>query len=331
MQPQGHHEGRRAGGQEGRRAGGQVIAVYDSNPDLRLPEGLQQCAALDELVSTDAQVIVVATPDDFHLNPTLVALRAGKTVFIEKPAATDIQVIKELERLSHGYPGKVLFSEKYSFANPVLAALAHKKELGDFMCGTTLYMMGDCDRILGTGSWRASTAYNPAAGGLSHNFMTALLFLDSPITGVRATGSVLSYKDLKGRGYDTMEGTLKFANGKFLTWLVSLANRGLTTPFGVRTVVHTLQFENGSLGYGPLPTDDRLIVGEKSVSIEPEADRSSWPEYNIELYARMYSNLIESMKTGNPSLHSIEQGINVAKACTLAFTSAKRDSSWLKL
>jgi predicted dehydrogenase len=190
--------------------------------------------------------------------------------------------------------------------------------------------MSSCDRIMGGGKWRTEQAYNPCAGGLSHNFMTALLFSGSPIARVRATGRVLAYKELEAHGgYDTMEGTLEFANGRQLSWNVCLATTKEVSPFRHRTVSHTLQFEHGSLTYGP--SGDQLnLSGVIHGATEPEARH--WRDYNIQMYRLMHRDLLASIGDENHTpRHTIEHGLNVAWACLLAFESAKLEGHWLKL
>lgn len=291
------------------------------------------CTTLPEFLRHDIELVVVATPDDRHLAPTRAALEADKRVFVEKPAATTRSDLKKLKGLVEKYPRRILFSEKYSFAHPVQAALSHRARLGQFLCGTTLYTMGQCDRIMGGGKWRTECAYNPCAGGLSHNFMTALLLVGSPIVRVRATGRVLTYHEHLDhfRGYDTMEGTLEFAGGQRLTWLVCLAAQGTDSPFEHRTVAHVFQFEHGSLAYGPTPQSDQLIVEGEHVVFPAEPGADGWTDYNYALYANMHRDVLASVATGRPALHDISQGINVAYACCLAFESAKRDGRWIKV
>lgn len=292
----------------------------------------------------DVDLIIVATPDNEHLTPTKdVIHEAIRYVFVEKPVATTFKDLAEFQLLVRRHPGTILFSEKYSFAYPVQGALALQDELGEFMTGSTTYTMWNCDRIMGGGRWRTEHAYNPCAGGLSHNFMTALLFAKSPIVRVRATGQVLTYHENldKYGGFDAMEGTLEFKNGKRMQWIVCLAVQGVSSPFAHRTVTHMMQFRRGSLVYGPLPEHDKLIVeGQFTVSFpsEPqlydpadiEKKRNLWAEYNVGvLYKSMYENILESIKKGTLSLHTIEHGINVAAACISAFQSAQNDGAWM--
>ena len=127
--------------------------------------------------------------------------------------------------------------------------LKEKEALGDYLYGTTFYTMGASEKIMGSGKWRTECAYNPCAGGLSHNFMVGLLFSGSNIKRVRAIGRVFNYHDNldKYGGYDFMEGTLEFDNGAILNWIVDLSTNDNNSLFGHRTVSHFFQFKNGSL------------------------------------------------------------------------------------
>ena len=298
-----------------------------------MPANVHNCADFEDLLRSDVDLVIVATPDGDHLEATKTALEHGKRVFIEKPVATSLTDIDEIEALAKRYPNRMLFSEKYSYAYPIRAALHHRPNLGEFLCGSTLYTMWKCDRIMGGGKWRTESAYNPCAGGLSHNFMTALLFSGAPIVRVRAMGQVLTYHELvEHGGYDTMEGTIEFANGRVMSWMVCLAVKGEDSPYGHRTIAHTWQFENGSLIYGPNPEHDQLIVNGKRIKFIPEHRAETWGEYNIELlYLGMHAEIRHSIETGNPARHRIEQGIDVARACALAFESAKRDGEWIDI
>ncbi|MDP2676982.1 MAG: Gfo/Idh/MocA family oxidoreductase [bacterium] len=296
----------------------------------------------DMIMKDGIDMVIVATPDNEHLEPAKYVLEEGRYVFVEKPVATSYEDLSQFRKLADRFPGKILFSEKYSFAYPIQKALAMQGRMGNFMVGSTLYTMWKCDRIMGGGKWRTEHAYNPCAGGLSHNFMTALLFAKSPIVRVRATGQVLTYHENLDthEGFDTMEGTLEFKNGRRLQWTVCLAVKGEDSPFAHRTVTHTFQFENGSLVYGPMPGDDRLTVTGQTVSFEREplltdpnatsAPKNLWAEYNIGgLYRGMHEDILSALKGEKKPLHTIEHGLNVAAACTYAFWSAHKDGEWM--
>ena len=53
--------------------------------------GCRWMTSLEELAASDVEAVTIATPDHLHMDPTLVMLRAGKHVMVEKPLATSVQ------------------------------------------------------------------------------------------------------------------------------------------------------------------------------------------------------------------------------------------------
>lgn len=331
--------------------GVEIVAFCDLNEE-RLVSAVQKfrgigykdfAAMLDD---PDIGLVVVATPDDQHLAPVKAALEAGKHVFLEKPVATTFADLWEIGKLAEKHPGMILFQEKYSFARPIEAALAHREALGEFLAGATNYFMWRCGRIMGPDGWRVNSPnYNPIAGGLGHNFMTMRLFVGSRIRAVCGKGGVLTYDRLKANGgFDTASGEIEFENGRRLQWGVCLAIEGDGGMFAHRTVHHLFQFRDGALAYGPRADGDRLIVNGRVVPfphepfVEPwgEADaeerlRQAWGEYNTDLYRRMHEDNIASLLTGREPRHNIWQGIDAAAVSIRALESAKQGGKWLPL
>lgn len=315
--------------------GVKVVAICD--PIVSIKEYLQlndnvamYTDPLKLIDRNDIDLIIIATPDDQHLSLLKESLKRGKYVFVEKPVAINLKEINEIELMSKKYKKQILFSEKYSYSPIIKKTLDYDNEIGNYTCGSTFYVMSYCDRIMGEGKWRTESAYNPCAGGLSHNFMTALLFSKSPIKRIQSIGQILNYhKNLdKYGGYDYMSGLLQYENGTYLSWMVNLSNKNNSGWNGHRTISHYLQFSNGSLAYGPKSQTDKLVVSGCEQEVPQEPEKEKWDDFSDRLYAPMLTNVIDSIN-GKPALHNIKQGINVAKACALAFESAKLDGKWM--
>ena len=56
-----------------------------------LAPGIQLVENFDEVLSSDVQGVVIATPSETHFNLANQALEAGKDVFVEKPLAINYQ------------------------------------------------------------------------------------------------------------------------------------------------------------------------------------------------------------------------------------------------
>lgn len=69
---------------------GEVAGVYDVSADRRAAaekEGFPVFESLERLLGTDADMAIVASPNELHSAQTCALLRAGKHVIVEKPAA----------------------------------------------------------------------------------------------------------------------------------------------------------------------------------------------------------------------------------------------------
>jgi predicted dehydrogenase len=316
-------------------AGSKVVAISDINKNKFKSSGFEGIEfyenSRDLVKRKDIDLIIIATPDDKHFCDIKQALQAGKYVFVEKPLVTTMKELSGIEKLALQYPNKLLYSEKYSFSATVEVLLENRELLGDYLYGTTFYMMGSSGKIMGKGKWRTECAYNPCAGGLSHNFMVWLLFLRSNIKRVKAIGRVLTYYNNldKYGGYDFMEGSLEFDNGNILNWIVDLSDSN--SWFGHRTVSHFIQFKNGSLVYCPITGNDVLRINRKSVNFDQEPEIKEWKNYDIRLYTRMHENIMNAIVKNEHPRHNINQGMNVAKACILAYKSAQKNGEWISV
>lgn len=69
-----------------------IVAVVDHDPALAqaaaVPFGAQVCASLDDALALPiVDAVLIATPNHVHADQAMAALRAGKHVLVEKPAA----------------------------------------------------------------------------------------------------------------------------------------------------------------------------------------------------------------------------------------------------
>ncbi|WP_030452975.1 Gfo/Idh/MocA family protein [Herbidospora cretacea] len=79
--------------------GCRITAVCDTDPAAltRLPAE-RTFTDYRDLLASDVDAVLVATPDDTHAEITIAALRAGKTVYLEKPLAITIDDCDEVLR-----------------------------------------------------------------------------------------------------------------------------------------------------------------------------------------------------------------------------------------
>ena len=83
-----------------------VVAVYDIDPErarLAGEKGLTVCSSAEELLSLDIELVIIATPNNFHKHYAILAMAAGKHVVCEKPAAMNTEELSEMIEASRKY------------------------------------------------------------------------------------------------------------------------------------------------------------------------------------------------------------------------------------
>ncbi len=80
-----------------------VVAVYDVEPErcaLAEQNGLKVYASAEELLASDIELVIIATPNNFHKAYCIQAMEAGKHVVCEKPACLNCEELEEVIAVS---------------------------------------------------------------------------------------------------------------------------------------------------------------------------------------------------------------------------------------
>lgn len=80
-----------------------VVGVYDADEGKReeaLENGLEVYGELDDFLAADMDGVIIATPNQWHAKYAIAAMRAGKNVMCEKPAAMSVSEMKEIMAVS---------------------------------------------------------------------------------------------------------------------------------------------------------------------------------------------------------------------------------------
>lgn len=193
--------------------GFKVTGVYDINPkrsSMAEKHGLKAYASLEELLKDDSiELVVVATPNNFHKEIVTTALRAGKNVVCEKPVALNskeleemIAVSKETGRLFTVHQNR-RWDKDYNIV---------KKAISDGTLGTPFYIESRVQGANGVpGDWRC---VKEAGGGMLLDWGVHLLdqilwMVDSPVTQIYTHMLSVKFKDVD----DNFKLLLRFENG----------------------------------------------------------------------------------------------------------------------
>jgi len=94
----------------------ELVSVFD--PDAENIKSIKERFSLtnnifvnsfEELLSSNIDAVIIASPNDLHGHQSIMALKNGKHVFCEKPAATKYAEILEQKKLDESNPGLITF------------------------------------------------------------------------------------------------------------------------------------------------------------------------------------------------------------------------------
>lgn len=140
----------------------EVTGVFDTDQEkLKQAEsdGLRSFAALEDFLRSDMELVIIATPNQWHARYAIAAMQAGKHVMCEKPA---VMTVKEMEQVMQcaRETGKIFTVHQQRRWDPDFRIVCDVVRSGNIGNVTTIE-----SRVLGERGvcfgWRA----DPASGG----------------------------------------------------------------------------------------------------------------------------------------------------------------------
>ncbi|MFK7890465.1 MAG: Gfo/Idh/MocA family protein [Granulosicoccus sp.] len=196
-----------------------IVDPSETGSQIAHHHGVPYYASLGELLATgDAQGVILATPNQMHVEHALACIRAGIPVLVEKPLAVDAQGALQVVRASSDKEVPVLTGH-HRRHNPLVARARQVIDSGDLgditaiQATTWFYKPDDYFDV----EWRRRTGAGPVYINLIHD-VDMLRHLCGEVQHVFAMESSLT------RGYeveDTAVITLQFDNGALGTLTVS--------------------------------------------------------------------------------------------------------------
>lgn len=196
-------------------------AFYDLDPakSRRLAElfGVDAIALTFEeiLQNPDAQVVSIASYDDAHFEQVLMALRAAKHIFVEKPLCRSTQELRAIERAWRENGACHLASNLVLRVAPLYQWLKRAIEagdLGEMYAFDGDYLYGRLHKI--AEGWRKDVHdYSVMQGGGIHLVDLMLWLTRERPVWVMAAGNRIATAGTGFRYHDYMAATFRFASG----------------------------------------------------------------------------------------------------------------------
>jgi len=302
----------------------ELVAVFDPNFEANQPIDRKYYRSLnitiadsfEALCSSDADIIIVASPDHFHVEQSCMALAAGKHVICEKPLAPTVadcaKIIEAVKKSGKNFmTGQVC---RYAPGFRMAKKLLESGRIGELVYLECEYAH-DYDRARGFQNWRmdAKIRREGFLGGGCHALDLARWIAGEP-------SEVFSYMNHKilvdWPTCDTGVAVAKFPNDVIARIFVST---GVKRPYTTRTVIYgtkgTIVCDNSS------PT---IQIAEQEFFDESgEVEFCSIPvsiaSHNV---ASELRDFVEGLKSGVPCPTDVIQGTRTVAFAEAALRSA---------
>lgn len=189
----------------------QLVAVCDQKQEIREKIenefGLKTYSDIEDLLENESlDAISIATPDAFHLEPTLAAIRKGLDVLVEKPLATTVEDAKTIVETAKEYNVRVAV-DYHKRWDP--AAINVRNELGKKDAGKIIrgYMSMDDIIDVPTKWFNWADKSSPVHFLGTHCFDQIRWYTGCEVKSVYALGTK---RLLKSKGIDTYDSIQTF-------------------------------------------------------------------------------------------------------------------------
>ena len=168
------------------------------------------------LADDEVQIVSIASFDNDHARQVIMALNAGKHVFVEKPLCQTLEQLRQIRQAWLRHHGKVkLASNLILRAAPIYQWLKSKLQAGEFGSLYAFdgeYLYGRLHKI--TEGWRnAVENYSVMEGGGVHLIDLMLWLTGERPRTVTSTGNRISTEGTKFRYNDFVASTLQMESG----------------------------------------------------------------------------------------------------------------------
>ncbi|MFH1194607.1 MAG: Gfo/Idh/MocA family oxidoreductase [bacterium] len=264
------------------------------------------------LEMTELDAVIIATPTDTHKEIAIECIKAGKDIFIEKPAARSYEEVKDIYDISRKHSVKVLVGMNARFRPDamLLKSLITSNELGELYyirCGWTKKMSS-------SQKWFMSKA--KSGGGVIIDLgivmldLACWLFDHPPVKTI----SVQSYAHAAKGVEDSAIGMIRLKNSCVLNFEFSWSLRAECESFYLSAFC-----KEGTALLNPLRAYKSLDLGQ--IDYTPARTGNS-KDLDKKSYDNQMKHFIGAVRGNNPVFSSIEDSLEIAKLIEGIYESA---------
>ena len=224
-----------------KRTDAEIVAICDLNQDLLdsaekdiknladiygIKVDFKKFLSYEEMLKTDVDAIIIATPANIHIKYVEMAMNAGKHVLSEIPAVSSLEEAIELKKIVSSHPNlKYMSAENCCFLEFVqtFKKLYEDGTLGDIFYAEADYLH-DCRNLMQDGNgnltWRA---HYDAINYITHDVGTLLYILNDEVESVSAFTPDVKVTPKEYTGSSNQIGIFKTKKGTIIKMVAGFA------------------------------------------------------------------------------------------------------------
>lgn len=282
----------------------EIALVCDPNRDAAAALGAPVTQNQDELLSSNIDAVIIATPNHLHRDIALAAIAAGKHVLCEKPLALTRSDADEMAHAAAaaGVVHMTAFTYRYTPAIQYLRHLVAEGTLGDIRTIRAAYLMALSKHLLG---WRSTR--REAGSGVLADIGSHLVHLVQFVAGdiAAVTASKRRFRDDPASDVeDWISFLAEFSNGACGTFEISRVCAGRGAGISEDIFIDVYGTRGSALFSLQNPLSLRAVYG-------PDADDPSCAFRNVPVPSR-FLKLPGSPR--NPEAHDPRWGYRYDQA-----------------
>ena len=200
---------------------GKLVACYSRSKEKAKSFGKKyDCKSYssikDFVLHTGLDIVTICTPSGFHLEPSLIAIEAGKNLIVEKPLEITLdrcdRIIEACERKKVKLA--VIFQSRFYDIVRIVKDTIRTNRFGKLVLGDAYIKWYRNQEYYNKNSWRGTLKFN--GGALMNQSIHALDLLQwfmGPVECVQAFTGIIGHKGIEVE--DNAVAILKFTNGAF--------------------------------------------------------------------------------------------------------------------
>lgn len=323
------HIGRRHAGHIQGNSKARLKCVFDINSDkgeLVARDYDAKCAqSIEDLLSTDTDIVCVCTPSGHHKEHSIACLRAGKHVLVEKPMALSVSDAQDMVNASLTYD-RELFVVKQNRYNPPIQRLKEEIEKGTL--GEIFQVHVNCfwnrnEAYYTRSEWKGSKSLD---GGVLWNqfshFIDIAYYLFGGISGAQGIvanknhGKMTEFEDSGTFNFQYKNGaigSINFTTNTFkqnMEGSITIFSKNATIKIGGKYLNAVEYFQSDSFDMENLP-------------LSAPANNYGYYEGSMSNHDKVIENVVETLLGKSKIMTSSRDGLEVVKMIEQLYNSAK--------